>query len=68
MMMLMLMLVMITMLMAMNSKVQVVMYGASGWPVCHCVSLVGKYHDDDNFDNDDVHADASDDNFADGDE
>ena len=44
------------------------MYGGSGCPVCHCVSLIGKYHDDDNFDNDDVHADASDGNYADGDE
>ena len=34
----------------------------------HCASLIGKYHDDDNFDNDDVHADACDDNYADGDE
>ena len=44
------------------------MYGASGWPVFHCASLIGKYHDDDNFDNDDAHADACDDNYADGDE
>ena len=60
----------ITMKMTINSKVRLnlFMYGASGWPVFHCASLIGKYHDDDNFDNDDVHADACDDNYADGDE